>query len=120
MTSMKEKGYRIGVNASAKTSHTQHSSKTGCTSSAFYQHVKEQTKTPTKNVKSPYKMDEDREAHVISSGKASLSNITGLKQIKLISIKKAKTMVMTNDEGTTCRCAPLSPGCEFCTNSAVV
>lgn len=118
MTAMKEKGFPFGVATSAKTSHTMHSSKAGCSSSPFYQHLKQQTpnktRSPTKNTMMD---DEDEEAVFLHSGKNNslcMSELTGtssgLKQVKLSSVKKAKAIVESS-----CKCSSLSAGCDQCT-----
>lgn len=61
--------------------------------------------------------EEDEEAVFLNSGKnksTCMSDLTGtssgLKQIKLLSVKKAKAVVESS-----CRCSQLSAGCEMCT-----
>lgn len=62
-------------------------------------------------------LEADREASMVQSGKnnsACLSDLTGtssgLKHIKLLTVKKAKAIVELS-----CKCAPLSAGCDYCT-----
>lgn len=79
LSAMKEKGFNMGVNASAKTSHTMHSSKTGCTSSAFQSMIK--LETPLK-AKSPGKQEEWEDKYALKSTNEKksfmgLSDLTG-------------------------------------------
>lgn len=66
-------------------------------------------------------LEEDQEASVLQSGKnnsAWLSELAGPsggpKHLKLLSAKKSKAIVELS-----CKCAPLSAGCDYCTNDQI-